>query len=269
VSGITEGRQHEPATAAVAPQESEKLKELVEAILSAMNAGEKEKVSAYFEALAIPNHQEWFEKTFGGKEGKRLEEQYARLLRQPIDDQQAYFFAAVKAEKTNAAVIVLEKAESAKGQLDRAILGAMLQPTPLYVTVATGASGGSSWHLGRFVFVEGAFRYIDDRVFEQLTGAPVMRIRMGGNVMAAQLVNRVQPVYPEEALAKRLAGTVRLHIITGADGAVKIVELMSGDPILAKAAMEAVRQWRYRPTLLNGKPVEVDSTVDVVFRAEK
>ncbi len=83
--------------------------------------------------------------------------------------------------------------------------------------------------------------------------------------MAAQLINRAQPVYPELARQTRIQGTVRLHAIISKDGAVQQLEVLSGHPLLVQSAMDAVRQWRYRPTLLNGDPVEVDTTIDVIY----
>jgi len=91
------------------------------------------------------------------------------------------------------------------------------------------------------------------------------RIRQGGNVTAASLINRVQPVYPPLARQTRISGTVRLHAIIGKDGSVQQLEVMSGHPLLVQSALDAVRQWRYRPTQLNGDPVEVDTTIDVIF----
>jgi protein TonB len=91
------------------------------------------------------------------------------------------------------------------------------------------------------------------------------RIRQGGNVQAAKLINRVQPSYPPLARQTRIQGTVRLHAIIGKDGTVKELTLESGHPLLVQAALDAVRQWRYQPTLLNGEPVEVDTTIDVIF----
>ena len=82
---------------------------------------------------------------------------------------------------------------------------------------------------------------------------------------AAMLVNRVQPVYPPLARQTRISGTVRLHAIIGKDGSVQQLEVIQGHPLLVQAALDAVRQWRYRPTLLNGEPVEVDTTIDVIF----
>jgi len=91
------------------------------------------------------------------------------------------------------------------------------------------------------------------------------RIKQGGAVTAASLINRVQPVYPPLARQTRVSGTVRLHAIISKEGTVQQLEVMSGHPLLVQAALDAVRQWRYRPTLLNGEPVEVDTTIDVIF----
>jgi periplasmic protein TonB len=81
----------------------------------------------------------------------------------------------------------------------------------------------------------------------------------------AMLVYRVEPKYPPLALQIRLEGTVRLHAIVGRDGVVRDLELLSGHALLAPAALEAVRQWRYRPTILNGEQVEVETYITVIF----
>jgi periplasmic protein TonB len=91
------------------------------------------------------------------------------------------------------------------------------------------------------------------------------RIRQGGSVQAALLINRVQPVYPPLARQTRIAGTVRLHAIISKQGSVESLEVLSGHPLLVRSAMDAVQQWKYKPTLLNGEPVEVDTTIDVIF----
>src|SRR5215472_12206755 len=91
------------------------------------------------------------------------------------------------------------------------------------------------------------------------------RIKQGGAVTAASLINKVQPAYPPLARQTRISGTVRLHAIISKDGSVQQLEVLSGHPLLVQAALDAVRQWRYRPTLLNGEAVEVDTTIDVIF----
>ncbi len=85
----------------------------------------------------------------------------------------------------------------------------------------------------------------------------------------AVLIQRVQPVYPPLAVQMRLEGTVQLRAIIGRDGAVTALEVLSGHSILAQAALEAVRQWHYRPTLLNGKPVEVETYITVIFQLRR
>jgi TonB family protein len=91
-------------------------------------------------------------------------------------------------------------------------------------------------------------------------------VRQGGNVQAAKLINKVAPVYPTLAIQAHIAGTVVLHVIINKQGTVREVEMVSGHPLLEKSAIDAVKQWRYRPTLLNGRAVEVDTTVDVEFK---
>ena len=91
------------------------------------------------------------------------------------------------------------------------------------------------------------------------------RIRVGGNVQAANLVSQQRPVYPPLAKQARISGTVELSAIIGRDGRVQDLKVVKGHPLLVQAALDAVKNWVYRPTLLNGEPVEVSTTIDVNF----
>lgn len=91
------------------------------------------------------------------------------------------------------------------------------------------------------------------------------RIRIGGNVQAAKLIRQPLPVYPQIAKTAHIEGTVVLHAIIAKDGSVQTVQYVSGPPLLMRAAMDAVKQWVYEPTTLQGQPVEVDTTISVVF----
>ena len=73
------------------------------------------------------------------------------------------------------------------------------------------------------------------------------------------------PVYPPLARQARIQGNVVLHAIIDKDGKVAQLEVISGHPLLVQSALDAVKQWRYKPTLLNGDPVEVDTTITVTF----
>jgi periplasmic protein TonB len=94
---------------------------------------------------------------------------------------------------------------------------------------------------------------------------PTIRKKVSEGVMAGALLHRVDPAYPQIARAMRLSGEVRLRAIIATDGSVQHLEILSGSPILARAAADAVRQWRYHPTLLSGMPVEVDTYITVNF----
>lgn len=91
------------------------------------------------------------------------------------------------------------------------------------------------------------------------------RIRVGGNVQQAKLINQPRPMYPPLAKQARISGVVRLNAIISKDGTIQNLTVISGHPLLVPSAMDAVKQWRYAPTLLNGEPVEVVTQIDVNF----
>ena len=91
------------------------------------------------------------------------------------------------------------------------------------------------------------------------------RIRVGGQVESAKLIFQPKPEYPPLAKMARIQGTVRLEAIISKDGTIQDLKVVSGHPLLVKAALEAVQRWRYQPTLLNTEPVEVVTEIDVNF----
>ena len=92
------------------------------------------------------------------------------------------------------------------------------------------------------------------------------RVAMNETNHVPKLLKRVQPIYPLLARDDKAQGVVRLQAVIARDGSIKDLKVISGHPDLLQAALEAVRQWKYEPTLLNGKPVEVETTVDVIFQ---
>jgi len=91
------------------------------------------------------------------------------------------------------------------------------------------------------------------------------RVQIDGKAFTAKFTRRVSPVYPPLARLTRQSGTVNVHLVIGTDGVPKDLEVVAGPPLLKAAAVDAVRQWRYEPVLLNGNPVEAEATVAVVF----
>ena len=99
---------------------------------------------------------------------------------------------------------------------------------------------------------------------------PPSRIRVSGNVQAAKLLKKVNPVYPPEAKQARVQGTVRMRAVIGKEGdLLGLTLLMSPSPELARSAMDAVNQWKWQPTLLNGQPVEIQTDIDVNYTLTK
>jgi|HubBroStandDraft_6_1064221.scaffolds.fasta_scaffold133207_3 protein TonB len=94
---------------------------------------------------------------------------------------------------------------------------------------------------------------------------PTKPVSVSQGVMEAALINRVQPAYPGPARSIHLSGDVVLHAIIAKDGSVRDLQVVSGNPLLVQSALTAVRQWRYRPTMLSGEPVEVATTITVRF----
>lgn len=94
---------------------------------------------------------------------------------------------------------------------------------------------------------------------------PVQRIRVGGNVQQANLISSPKPIYPPLAKSARIQGSVVLEAVISKMGTVENLTVLSGHPLLVQSALDAVKQWRYRPTMLNGEPVEVITTITVNF----
>ena len=94
---------------------------------------------------------------------------------------------------------------------------------------------------------------------------PQERIRVGGQVQPPRVVNQTRPIYPPLARQARIQGVVRLEGVIAKDGSVIELKVVSGHPLLIQSALDAVKQWRYQPTMLNGSPVEVITTIDVNF----
>ncbi len=99
----------------------------------------------------------------------------------------------------------------------------------------------------------------------EVTRRGARRIVRGGKVEPAQVIFKRQPDYPALAKVARVQGTVRLEAVIGTDGRIQDLQVISGHPMLVKAALEAVAEWRYQPTMLNGEPVEVQTEIVVNF----
>jgi protein TonB len=97
------------------------------------------------------------------------------------------------------------------------------------------------------------------------TSEAIPHVRIGGLIQAARLTYQVKPVYPPLARQARVQGTVKLEAVIDREGRIRNLRVLSGPPLLVKAAVDAVLQWRYEPTYLNSVAAEVLTQVDVNF----
>jgi TonB family protein len=141
-----------------------------------------------------------------------------------------------------------------------AILSIMLRPSGITGGVTGGISGGiAGGVIGGVMGGPGAEMTIPP------PASGVQRIRVGGNVQSENIIKKIVPLYPPLAKQARIQGTVRFTALIGKDGSVVTLQLESGHPLLVASAQDAVRQWMYRPTLLNGEPAEVITQIDVNY----
>jgi protein TonB len=91
------------------------------------------------------------------------------------------------------------------------------------------------------------------------------RIKVGGNVQGAMILKKTSPIYPQLAKSARVSGVVHLAAIIAKDGTIQELHSLGGPALLIQAAMDAVKTWVYKPTMLNGEPVQVETTIDVNF----
>ena len=145
-------------------------------------------------------------------------------------------------------------------------------PTPIHpvdvqnfllTPIADSGSMPPPW-VSSFVYADGHFRVVGGTYPFWAEGLQQIRLPQG-SLQAGRNLYKVPPEYPKKARKAHVEGVVRLHAIIGKDGAIRDLSVVSGDALLTDAAMKAVRQWRYEPTLLNGEPVEVDTIIDVIF----
>jgi TonB family protein len=239
------------ATAAY-PNNSEGLRQLLNNMLMAVKREDQSEVLSMIRETEIPNYQSWFTANFGQEKGESWAEPYGRWLPKHEREFQELLVQLSHLDGEFA----IEKMDTAKrydllnGPLD-AYLASWKRPT--------APKDEQLVKIGDFLFVKGKFRWDSNTQY-----FPFQKSKTGSFVQA-KLIKRVSPEYPEEARQKAIQGTVILNVVLRRDGSVTVQNVAEGDPILSPAAIEAVRQWRYVPTVLNGQTVEVQTKISVVF----
>lgn len=271
-SPITTQQQSPSAAPAAAssitiyPDTAQGLRQQIEDTLAAIKGKDKRNSSRAINDLILPDAPTWFADAFGVQDGERLASDYESTLKQFEGRTTDMFRRFLKDHLTTVEAKPFSDSDVPRDSLYAAVLRSLKKNIIAYDASTTKPGDSSYGFPGPFFHVQGKFRLIEWGVFSHLSGAPPLRIRIGGQVAARSVIHQVYPAFPPDARQNHLSGIVLLHVIIATDGKVKDVAVLKGDPVFVQAAVEAVKQWIYKPYLLDGKPVEVDTQVQVVFR---
>jgi TonB family protein len=252
------------------PDTQDGLERFAKDLLKAHKPGNQpDEVQRLVQSLALPNPSAWFSKVFGEHAYEPLAQAYSRNQAALLQEVDAAVVAAAGDGYNEIRAKKYEKScDDSAGELTFPLLMARITPVPLYELRMINAS--SFRRISIFAHVDGTFRYVGPlNIPNEFAAAkdakPPARIEVKGDVQASKTLKKVSPSYPDAARREGLEGTVRLHAIIGKDGGVQQVRVIRGYCSLSEVSLPAVKQWRYTPTLLNGEPVEVDTTIDVIF----
>ncbi len=258
------------------PDSPDGFREQLESLISTYKSGNLTAFRAELDTLAIPNAHDWIASHFFPADVAKLQRDYPLSM---AGFQRHLTWVVENASHLPGWDMTVTPSELPKPPA--AIGKESVVPVPAdpvnvenfrYGPAHSEDNTKHSW-VNSFVYMDGRFRYAGGTYpfwAEELQGirgyqaspstGPVIN-----HVSAARVLHKVAPEYPNDARKAHVEGVVRLHAIIGKDGSIKDLSVISGDPLLTEAAMKAVRQWRYQPVLINGEPVEVDTTVDVIF----
>jgi|SRR5216684_745835 len=238
------------------------LRGLLTDLLNSKKAGDEQAFKALTDGLVVPNHNQWFSKTFGALRGAAIDSVYEKQLGGSKEGLASQFDQMRAAESVDFIIHLAPDQPDSNDPVTVGLHKFLKTSQVFYIGDWTKAGDTKEFRIGYFVFVENSFRFLQQDLLADLA-APV-RVR-DDVFMKDKIKVRVMPIYPRMALEHRLSGMVLVRIIVGTDGRVRQVQVISGHPLLAAGVPGAVRQWLYKPTSVMGEPVEVETSLSVVF----
>jgi TonB family protein len=231
----------------------------IEDACAASHAQGSQQIHSMLDRFALPNPDEWLQKAVGEKY-REISGQYAGKLAsyQSMLTEKCSPDTNPERPKIEAVKLIGQQAQPPSV----AVAPEVHEQLQAFRFVLHTAKARVEWAT-TFVYESGAFRYIGDGAY------PFWEVKravtVGKDVQAATLIHQVPPDYPDAWKKDGIQGTVHLRATIAKDGSVQDVTVIDGDARLAKSAQKAVKEWRYKPTMLNGQPVEVHTTIAVVF----
>lgn len=257
---------------------SEGLRSLIDEILETAKAKNTTREEELVHTLLVPEDSTWFVDTYGPGFGASLAAAYQRLRPSLEKEIKTVYEGNVQRGWTGPKILRYTDPESVNAPVDH-FLNSMNQIVPLYTTAFQG--NGPSFFMslkpgdngrqgagdldGYFIYDRGGFRFIPMEILMKLPTERPVRIHLDMNVMQSKLITKVAVRIPEEAIKKHISGRVVVELIIDVGGNIKESKVLEGTPILSAAVMEAVKQWRFASTTLDGDPVEIDLQVPFTF----
>lgn len=255
------------------PSDEKNLLKLMLELKSLASQGDESSFKNRASELRLPNHRDWLRNVFEEGIADGIADSYEKMQGE-IPDSLFRSFVLIGQEQRNLVTVKAFEGNCESGVLTQQvpILLARKRREAFYsVQFQKDKKEKTSRFLWFFVFADGQFRYLGTiRIdapmhWQQSAGSPGERVLVGGDLQKSKLLTQIHPKYPPIARDNGVQGTVRFNALIGTDGRLRNLQLVAGNCYLAEEAARTVRQWQYSPTLLQGKPVEVITTIDVIF----
>lgn len=260
------------------PNTTEGLQRFLDEILQAVKAKDSAKESELIHGLLIPADSTWFTDVYGPGFGSSLAAAYRRATPKLEQEIRTVYEGNVQHGWMKPKILRYSDPESVNAPLDH-FLNCMNEVEPLYTTAFGGdgqmlliplkagpLGGQAAGDLdGYYIYERGGFRFIPIEVLMKLPSERPVRISLDMQIMESKLISKAFVRMPAEALKKRISGRVIVELILDVGGNTKELKVIEGDPILAAAVLDAVKQWRFAPTQLDGDPVEVQLRIPFGF----
>jgi TonB family protein len=261
------------------PNTPEGLQSLIEQILQAARTNNRTTETELIRNLLIPDNSTWFTDEYGPGFGASLAAAYHQEMPNLQEEIRSVYEGNAKRGWTNPKILRYTDPESVNSPIDT-FLNCMDNLVPLYATAFQGDTprfyvslkiGGkvkppSLGDLdGYFIYDRSGFRFIPSDVLMKLPSERPVRLHLDLNIMRSKIIKEVQVRIPQDAIAKHISGIAIVEVLLDVNGNIKEAKSVQGDPILSAALMDAVKQWRFAPTTLDGDPVEVDLQIPFTF----
>ena len=247
------------------PDTPKGLEDLMNEMLKLEKKHDAKALAPYVESLELPNAGTWFRATFGDEIGAQLADSYDRArMNLPLAFPDTLEQLNSKHFTRVVAMRFTDSCNPDASMDEYEVLVNRANQQPLYEVRFTSNSGGVV--LPYFAYVNGRFCFLGNF---RLNMPATEIVKVDEDTIKRNIVKNVVPTYPRSALMEHISGVVLLHTIIGVTGQVCSLQLISGHPLLAAAAIDGVRQRRYSPYLVKGKSVSVDTTITVTFNIQE